>query len=155
MPRRDAAKFALDTSCLVALLAGWHPRHRETVADYDARVERGERPVIAGHALLECFSVLTRLPAPLAAQPASVAQVLSGFLSGDVEVADMSGSSCRLMISELARRGLGGGRIYDGIIALCSFQAGAMVLLTWNLTHFLSVAPTGLTVAEPAAADPM
>jgi len=150
VPRRDAAKFALDTSCLVALLAAWHPRHRETAADYDGRVKRGQRPVVAGHALMECFSVLTRLPAPLAASPASVEQVLSGFLSGGVEVADMSAAACRLTISELARRGMGGGRIYDGIIALCSFQAGAAVLLTWNLSHLLSVAPPGLTVTEPA-----
>jgi predicted nucleic acid-binding protein len=106
--------------------------------------------VVAGHALLECFSVLTRLPPPLAASAASVEQVLSGFLSGGVELADTSAAACRLIISELARRGLGGGRIYDGIIALCSFEAGATVLLTWNLNHFLSVAPSGLRVMEPA-----
>ena len=49
----------------------------------------------------------------------------------------------------MAARSMGGGRIYDAIIALCSHQAGATVLLTWNLKHFLAVAPAGLTIREP------
>ena len=149
MTRRDAGKFALDTSCLVALLAEWHARHEPTVTDYEARVKRGQRLVVAGHAALECFSVLTRLPAPLSAAPATVEQVLAQYLSDGAEIAGMSAEACRLTLAELARRGMGGGRIYDAIIALCSYQAGAAVLLTWNLNHFLSVAPAGLTVLEP------
>lgn len=149
MTRPDAAKFALDTSCLVALLAEWHDRHRSTVAEYEARTKRGQRLVIAGHAVLECFSVLTRLPAPLSASPAVVEQVLLPYLSNGAEVAGMSAAACRFALREFARRGIGGGRIYDGIIALCSFQAGARELLTWNLNHFLPLAPPGLTVLEP------
>ena len=61
----------------------------------------------------------------------------------------MPPKTCRQALRDLAGRGLGGGRIYDAIIALSSFQAGATILLTWNLKHFLSVAPVGLAVQEP------
>ena len=53
-------------------------------------------------------------------------------------------------LREFARRGIGGARIYDAVIALCSYEAGATVLLTWDRSDFLPVAPAGLTVAEPS-----
>ena len=147
--RRRGVKFALDTSCLVALLAEWHERHRATVQAYEARIARGETLVIAGHAFLECFSVLTRLPPPLAATPQAAEEVLVKCLTGTGEIAGMTAEACRSAVRDLAGRGVGGGRVYDAIIARCCCDAGAAVLLTWNQRHFLSVAPTGLTVLEP------
>ena len=148
-PRGRVVRFSLDTSCLVALLAEWHPFHRASVAAYEARLKQGERLVLAGHAVLECFSVLTRLPAPMSAAPQIVEQALSSYLSTGTELAGMTPETCRQALRDLAGRGLGGGRIYDAIIALCSYQAGATILLTWNLKHFLSIAPVGLAVQEP------
>ena len=45
--------------------------------------------------------------------------------------------------------GFWGGRIYDAAIALATFEAGARLLLTWNVKHFHAVAPFGLEVREP------
>jgi predicted nucleic acid-binding protein len=146
--RSHGVKFALDTSCLIALLAEWHERHKAAVRGYEKRLARGERLVIAGHAFLECFSVLTRLPPPLATSPETAAAILSKYLDAG-ELAGMTAETCRLAVRDLAARGLGGGRIYDGIIALCSYQAGATTLLTFNVRHFLAVAPPGLAVLEP------
>jgi uncharacterized protein with PIN domain len=143
----------MDTSCLVALLAEWHEHHRETVQEYEARLARGERLIVATHAYLECFSVLTRLPPPLAATPEAAEAVLATYLAGSGELVGATADACRAAVRHLASRGLGGGRVYDGIIALCSYQAGATTLLTYNARHFLSVAPTGLTVLEPGTHD--
>ncbi len=148
MARHGSVKFALDTSCLVALLSEWHERHRATAAEYDARIKHGQRLVVAAHAVLECFSVLTRLPPPLSAPPAAVESVLASYLS-DAEVAGITSGTCRSAIADMARRGIGGHLTYDGIIAICSYEAGARELLTWNLSHFLRVAPSGLTPREP------
>jgi toxin FitB len=149
LARHGNAKFGLDTSCLVALLADWHERHGATTAAYNARMKAGQRLVVAAHAVLECFSVLTRLPAPLAAPPAVVERVLASYLS-DAEIAGITSGTCRFAIADLARRGVGGGLTYDAVIAICSYEAGARELLTWNLSHFLRVAPSGLTPREPA-----
>jgi hypothetical protein len=104
--------------------------------------------VIAGHAFLECFSVLTRLPPPLATAPETAEAILAKYLEAG-ELGGMTADACRLAVRDLAARGMGGGRIYDGIIALCSYQAGATTLLTYNARHFLPVAPPGLAVLEP------
>ena len=78
-PHDRAARFSLDTSCLVALLAGWHAQHRASVAAYETRLGRGERLVLAVYAVLECFSVLTRLPSPLSSSPQIVEQALASY----------------------------------------------------------------------------
>ena len=36
--------------------------------------------------------------------------------------------------------------MYDALIAWCAADAGATVLLTWNLKHFAAIAPAGLEV---------
>lgn len=149
MPGRGNARFAFDTSCLVALLSDWHERHRVTAVEYEARKKKGEQLVVAAHAVLECFSVLTRLPPPLAAPPANVERVLASYLS-DAVIAGVTSGTCRSAIADLARRGIGGGLTYDAIIAICSHEAGVRELLTWNLSHFLRVSPPGLAVREPA-----
>lgn len=146
--RSHGVKFALDTSCLVALLAEWHEHHKTAVRGYEKRLARGERLVIAGHAYLECFSVLTRLPPPLTTAPETAAAILSKYLDHG-ELAGMTAEVCRGAVQDFAARSMGGGRIYDSIIALCSHQAGAATLLTYQTRHFLPLAPPGLAVVEP------
>jgi len=46
-------------------------------------------------------------------------------------------------------RGVGGGRIYDAVIAYCARKAMADEILTWNVDHFASFAGDGLTISSP------
>jgi hypothetical protein len=57
-------------------------------------------------------------------------------------------------IADLARLGFGGGQVYDALIAWCAADAGATVLLTWNLKHFATIASPDLQVREPEALVP-
>lgn len=57
--------LAVDSSVVVAAFASWHERHDLATSALD------ERPSAPAHALLESYSVLTRLPAPMRA-PGSV-----------------------------------------------------------------------------------
>jgi predicted nucleic acid-binding protein len=52
-------------------------------------------------------------------------------------------------INAVSREGIGGGRVYDAAIAGCIAEAGATVVFTWNVKHFVTVAPPGLEVREP------
>ena len=42
-----------------------------------------------------------------------------------------------------------GGRVYDTAIALAVFDAGARLLLTWDVEDMRSIAPEGLEVRAP------
>lgn len=144
-----AAKFGLDTHCLVALVAEWHPRHRATVAGYGRRLAAGERAVIAGHALLECFSVLTRLPGTVRIRPETAQRILTLSFAGRAEICGLEPEEYWMVMRELERSDRGGGLVHDAAIALASYRGGARVLLTWNARDMRAVAPPGLEVAEP------
>jgi predicted nucleic acid-binding protein len=143
------ARFGLDTNCLVALVAEWHPRHRATVAGYERRLAAGQRAVIAGHALLECFSVLTRLPGPVRVAPQTAQRTLALSFGDRAEICGLEPEDFWTIMAELARTGRGGGLVYDAAIALASFRGGARLLLTWDVRDLLAVAPAGLEVVEP------
>jgi len=143
------AKFGLDTSCLVALLAEWHPRHKLTMSGYEERLAAGQRVVIAAHALLETFAVLTRLPGPVRTTPRTAEEILRLNFRERAEICRLEADDCWEALGSLARAGIGGGRLYDAVIALATHRAGASVLLTWNTKDMILVAPPGLEIREP------
>ena len=142
-------KAGLDTSYLVALLCGWHEFHERTRMDFEARRRAGARLVVPVHALLECFSVLTRLPAPYRLTPALARELMSHNFRGSVEVPFLSNEDCWELLAGLSTRGIGGGKIWDAVIAHSCRTAGATILLTWDASDFRVVAPPDLHVAKP------
>jgi predicted nucleic acid-binding protein len=143
------ARFGLDSSCLIALLSDWHAQHRRTLISYERQLAKGAQPVIPVYAILECFSVLTRLPAPYRSKPEAAKLALQESFSRTALIAEMNSTEVWSAIDVVSRLGLGGGRVYDAAIAQCAAKAGATVLLTWNAKHFLPIAPAGLDVREP------
>jgi len=141
------AAFALDTSCVVPLLSSWHEFHTRTKQAYDARLSGRERLIIPAHALLESFSVLTRMPVRLS--PEDSRRLLQESFFKTADVAGLPGGAAWSSIQDLSLREMGGGIIYDAVIARTAFDAGASVLLTWNIKDFLRVAPPGLDIHQP------
>lgn len=144
-----SVKFGLDTSCIVSLLSAGHALHVTTRQAYAARRGRAEQPVIPVHAMLETFSVLTRSPAPLFVPPGQAREMLVENFSEVAEIPDMTANRCWAALDELSARSLGGGLLYDAIIAQSCFEAGAKLLLTWNVRDFLRVAPAALEIRHP------
>jgi predicted nucleic acid-binding protein len=144
-----SVKFGLDTSCIVPLLSAGHAQHARTLEGYTARRRRSEQPVIPVHALVESFSVLTRSPAPLFISPEQTRRMLVESFSETAEFPGISPHQCWAALDELSSRSLGGGLLYDAIIAESCMQAGAKVLLTWNVRDLLRVAPPALEIRQP------
>lgn len=153
MPARRATKqqrgtVALDTSCVVPLLCTWHDHHSRTVGALESVVDRAV--VICSHVLLESFSVLTRLPPPYRLTVVGARQLLEANFGDPELVGQVDREDCWSAIGSATEAGSGGGRVYDAVIAHASARAGASVLFTWNVKHFLSVAPAGLEVRTPS-----
>jgi predicted nucleic acid-binding protein len=106
----------LDTSAAVALSVADHEDH-ETTAEKLA----GRRLGLAGHAVFETFSVLTRLPPPARRSPATVTTLMSTnfpanrFLSARA-AADLAG--------RLASLGVAGGAVYDALVGAAAVEHG-------------------------------
>jgi predicted nucleic acid-binding protein len=105
--------------------------------------------VVAAPALIEAYSVLTRLPAPYRLSPADALSLMEANFIRHVKVVALPPETYTAILRRAPAAGIGGGRIYDAIIAACAFRGKARTLLTFNDSHFLPLAGPDLTVAVP------
>jgi predicted nucleic acid-binding protein len=140
--------FSLDSSCIVAAVCGWHEHHAVAARALERRLTAGDRLVVAAHALVEAYAVLTRLPAPHRLAPADAWALLeANFVSG-AEIAALSGSAQVALLRKLSHAGIAGGLTYDALIAASARHGKAAELVTFNRRHFDSVADD-LHIVEP------
>jgi predicted nucleic acid-binding protein len=111
---------AVDTSVVIAAFAEWHPAHVAAQRTLDAG------PRLPGHAGLEAYSVLTRLPPPHRAAASDVAT----FLRDEFREPWLNLGRAQLaaVIDRLASLGITGGATYDAVIGLTVKDAGATLL---------------------------
>lgn len=112
---------AVDTSVAIPLLVASHPVHR-AVADWAA----GRDLSLAGHALHETYSVLTRLPGDARVRPTDAITLMTENFAAPLLLTE---ESQRLALPELAQRDVSGGATYDALIALAA-RAHQAVLAT-------------------------
>jgi len=142
-------RAALDSSYLIALLCDWHANHPRTLRSYQHWHDRQAQIILPVHAILECYSVLTRFPAPYRLPPDVARQTIEENFKRTALVAGLRAAGAWERIEGLSRLGLGGGQVYDALIAWCATDAGATVLLTWNMRYFAAIASPNLEVREP------
>jgi len=128
---------AVDTSVAVPLLVASHPEHTRVLA-----WAKGRTLSLSGHALVETYAVLTRLPgdARLAATDATML-IDENFM----EPLLLSAGGVRNAHRELASRGVVGGAAYDGLVALAAREHGT-VLATRDARARSTYEALGVTV---------
>ncbi|MBM7471717.1 type II toxin-antitoxin system VapC family toxin [Subtercola frigoramans] len=113
-------RYALDTSVSVPLLVKAHDAH-DVVSAWAAGRVLG----LSGHALVETYSVLTRLPGDSRVDPADAVLLIDdNFPEHFVLSAEATSTSHR----ELARNGVSGGATYDGLVALAAREHEAVLV---------------------------
>ncbi len=109
--------LALDTSVAIPLLVQTHEAHTVVTRWCD------KRPVaLSGHALVETYSVLTRLPGDLRLAPADAARLVSERFSTPFVLGTKATKKLPRVLSEL---GISGGAVYDALVALAAVEHGA------------------------------
>jgi predicted nucleic acid-binding protein len=126
----------LDTSVIVAALLGWHEDHERANRAVAEAVTGRERLVLPVPALIESYSVMTRLPRGYRVAPRDAVELLRGaFEERAVLVALREGVPWTL-ITDCAEAGIAGGAVHDAEILRCASEAGAGRLLTLNPRDF-------------------
>jgi toxin FitB len=111
------SKLAVDTSVAIPLLVQTHVEH--------AAVTRwlAHRAVaLSGHAAVETYSVLTRLPGDLRVAPTDAARLIHERFTTPLPLS--STTSARLY-DVLADLGIAGGAVYDALVALAAIEHDA------------------------------
>ena len=118
-------KFLPDTSCMVAAICSWHEHHARAAAEIERRLGRGDALVVAAPALVETYSVLTRLPSPHRLSPTDSQTLLeASFLSDGAETVALDADGYVRLIRGAPERGIAGGSTYDAVIVACAASAG-------------------------------
>ena len=105
--------------------------------------------VVAAPALMEAYSVLTRLPAPYRLSPADALSLMEANFMRPVKVVALTPHDYTEILRDAPAAGISGGRIYDAIIAACAQKGNARTLLTFNDSHFRPLAGPNLVVIVP------
>ena len=112
--------IACDSSLLVAAHLAFHPRHGEALDVVEARVQAAP-----AHVLLECYSVLTRLPAPHRIDEKTASESLAGL---DLDLLALPAKRHLAVIRGLSAAGIRGGAVYDGLVAATVRHHGGVLL---------------------------
>lgn len=116
----NADLWAVDTSVAVAALDAGHLAHGPCLA-----AVKEHRPALAGHAAFELFSVLTRMPGPLAVDPGDAASVVARVFP---EALWLSPADLTALHGRLAPVGMVGGAVYDALVGEAARVHGATLL---------------------------
>jgi predicted nucleic acid-binding protein len=135
---------------MVASLSIWHQHHERAATEIERRLNQGEEMVIAAPALVETYSVLTRLPQPRRLPSSTaVALIEDNFVSRGTVIA-LDDAAYRALLHRAVTEDTRGGQIYDAVIAACARTANASTLLTFNERHFRRFGGQGLSIVVPA-----
>jgi toxin FitB len=107
---------AVDTSVAIPLLIRSHHDHAAVV-----RWWNGQDLALAGYALAETYSVLTRLPGDARLAAADAARLMAARFSAPLV---LSSSRTQTLPDTLARLGIAGGAVYDALVALAAKEHG-------------------------------
>jgi len=129
------ARTAVDTSVLVAALVDWHDEHERARRALD-RALADPPVVVPQHALLEAYSVLTRLPAPHRLSPSTAVDLLEQTLRGAADLPVLPPEDAWTFLAHLRDQDVAGGTSYDALIVESADRAGARTILTLNRRHF-------------------
>ncbi|MGV0872036.1 PIN domain-containing protein [Mycolicibacterium sp. XJ879] len=115
-----AGVTAVDTSVAVPLLMTSHPQHAMV-----AKWAKGRTLGLSGHALVETYSVLTRLPGDARVDPSDAVALLDENFP---EPLQLGARAARAAHRRFARRGIAGGATYDGLVALAAREHRAVLV---------------------------
>lgn len=134
-------KFFLDTNVLVAAVVAVHEHHARAVAVVQMVHDRKAEGFVSGHALLETYSILTRLPRAPRLSPAQATTLVVENIVRHFSVVTLTGKEYAELIQRLGRDGVIGGRSYDLLHLSCAEKSQADRIYTFNVDHFMGLAP--------------
>jgi predicted nucleic acid-binding protein len=134
---------------MVAAVSSWHDHHDRARRDIESRLASKQEMIVAGPALIEAYSVLTRLPAPHRISPADAMSLIDENFMRNVRIVVPGAAAYRTLLRGAPDNAISGGRTYDAVIAMCARKARADVLLTLNDKHFASLAGDDLEIIVP------
>lgn len=111
--------LGVDTSVAIPLLVQTHQAHAAVV-----RWWGGRELALTGHALVETYSVLTRLPGDLRLAATDAARLIGDRFAAPLV---LSPDQSAQIPGTLSKLGIAGGAVYDALVALAAVEHAAQL----------------------------
>ncbi len=111
--------LALDTSVAIPLLVATHDAHNSV-----RRWCAGRTVALSGHATVETYSVLTRLPGDARLRPQDAARLMTERLEAPLA---LGVKTFARVAHVLAAADIAGGAVYDALVALAAIEHHAVL----------------------------
>jgi predicted nucleic acid-binding protein len=131
-------KDFLDTSVLVAAFREDHPHHEPSFRRFETAAMN--RSCCAFHTIAEFYATMSALPVKPQISPEQALLFVEEVRKRLTPVS-LTAEEYHTTIQRSAQNGLIGGRIYDALLLRCAAKSKAQTIYTWNLKHFLLIAP--------------
>lgn len=122
--------LALDASVLVAAHLKWHEHHEIALDALRREMRSADEVIVPVHALLEAYSVMTRMPRAFRVTPQDAFDLLQITLRENARLVSLEPEHAWVFLSALAERSLAGGKAYDAFLLACAVEGGAGRFLT-------------------------
>ena len=142
---------ALDASVIIAGVLAWHEHHEAAAAELTALLSGPTEIILPLQALVEAYSVMTRLPSPHRLSAKDALDVLDGSLKQRTIVVGLEGEEGWELIGDLSRRQIAAATSYDGLIVSCALKGHAQRILTFNRAHFERLGGEAIEIVVPGA----
>lgn len=137
-------KFFLDTNVLVAACLTEHEHHGRALPILQSIHDKVASGCASGHALLEMYAILTRLPRSPRLSPLQAASLIEENVYEYLTVVTLNAREYSELIKALSKQGAAGGQSYDALHLACARKCGADRFYTFNVRHFQSLADPDL-----------
>ena len=128
-------KIGIDSNILIAAFHTNHPQN--TVANSWLNYALAKHTIyIAEHSLLECYSVLTRLPTKWRLTPTEAILLIKSNIKSQIKIVYFPKRNFLGWIEKIALNNVAGGQIYDSYIIKTLKNAKIDAIATFNISHF-------------------
>jgi predicted nucleic acid-binding protein len=129
-------RVLFDTSILVASVVQDHSQHQRAIS-WLRKVKQGQvHLVLANHSVVECYSVLTRMPLSPRISPDMAKRLIAENFASIAEIAELPKDEYFDFFKECAERHLSGGIVYDALIFKIALTAKVDSIVTLNPKDF-------------------
>lgn len=108
-------RVLFDTSVLIAAMVQTHSRHEDALAWMQKARKNKFTLLVSSHSLLECYSVLTRLPLKPKISPSVARQLIHDNSFKKAEMILLSSDDYYALLQECVLQNLFGGIVYDAL----------------------------------------
>ena len=133
-------RIFFDTSVLLAACIEEHVHHERALAVLTPAQEKRHEGFTSGHAVLEMYSAMTRMPRSPRMLAAQALMLIQENILKHITLVVLTAKEYAELLQKISVDGTVGGQTYDALHISCAEKCNAERIYTLNARHFQHVA---------------